>query len=489
MNTIFSKKIATSMLALSILASPVAVIPNIAQATDITPLEGAPKSFADLVDQIMPAVVNISTTQVVEGNQGSRNLTPFPFEEFFGDQFKMPQFDQEPREAQALGSGFIISADGYIVTNNHVIDGADEIRVIDQEGEEMVATLVGTDPQTDIALLKVEAKDLPFVSFGASDDARVGDWVVAIGNPFGFGGTVTKGIISARGRNIGSGPYDDFIQTDAPINRGNSGGPLFNMDGKVIGINTAIISPTGGSIGLGFAVPTSTVENVVAQLQADGKVKRGWLGVQIQEVSDELAESLGLDEAKGALVSGLIEGPAEDAGIEQGDVIIRFNGEEVNDSSTLPKLVAATEVGSKAKVVVVRDGKEKEITVKLDERKDDVLQSSRATGNGSDTEALLDSTGLTIQDLTEETRQRYGIATDVEGVLVSKVKPLSAASKAGIVPGTVIMEVNKHKVEHPSDAAEQYLGAKDQGRESVLMLVHQSGADRYLALPVTKDEE
>lgn len=485
MSKVFSKKLASSALALSILTTPLAVIPNVALGTDITPLENAPSSFADLVDQIMPAVVNISTTQVVEGNAQMRNFAPF--EEFFGEQFNFPQLNQDPREAQALGSGFIISDDGYIVTNNHVIDGADEIQVITQDGEEMVATLIGTDPQTDLALLKVEGKDLPFVSFGNSDDARVGDWVIAIGNPFGFGGTVTKGIISARGRNIGSGPYDDFIQTDAPINRGNSGGPLFNMAGEVIGINTAIISPTGGSIGLGFSVPTSTVKDVIKQLREDGTVKRGWLGVQIQEVSDDLAASLGLDEAKGALVSGLIEGPAENAGIEQGDVIIRFNGEEVKDSRMLPRMVAAAPVGSNAKVVVVRDGKEKEITVKLDERKEDISIASSTNKHGSN-EALLDSTGLTIQELTDDARQRYGVATNIEGVLVTKVKPLSAASKAGIVPGTVIVEMNKQKVASPDDAAELYLDAKEQGKESVLMLVHQAGSDRYLALPISQEK-
>ncbi|MFV0432323.1 MAG: DegQ family serine endoprotease [Alphaproteobacteria bacterium] len=485
MNIVFSKKVTSSVFALSLLASPVALMPSLAQGAEVSALENAPTSFADLVDQVMPAVVNISTTQVIEEDNRSRNISPF--EEFFGEQFNLPQFNQGPREAQALGSGFIISKDGYIVTNNHVIDGADEIKVITHDGKEMVAKVVGTDSQTDVALLKVDEKNLPFVSFGSSEDARVGDWVIAIGNPFGFGGTVTKGIISARGRNIGSGPYDDFIQVDAPINRGNSGGPLFNMQGQVIGVNTAIISPTGGSIGLGFSVPSSIVENIVKHLQTEGKVKRGWLGVQIQEVSKDLAKSLGLDEAKGALVSDLIEGPAEGAGIQQGDVIIKFNDKDVKDSKMLPRLVAATPVGTEAKIVVVRDGKEVELTVKLDERKEDVL--SRGSTASNNNEASLDSTGLSIQELDAEARQRYGIATDINGVLVSKVKPLSAASKAGLVPGSVIVEMNKKEMKNPNDVAEEYLKAKDDGRESVLMLVHQAGADRYLALPIAQDEE
>ncbi len=443
-------------------------------------------SFADLVEDVMPAVVNISTTQVIEGRSGSPELDLF--EEFFGERFNLPQQEQGPREAQALGSGFIISADGYIVTNNHVIEGADEITVITQDAKEMKAKLIGADPQTDIAVLKVEGSKLPYVNFGDSNNNRVGDWVIAIGNPFGFGGTVTKGIISARGRNIGSGPYDDYIQTDAPINRGNSGGPLFNLKGEVIGVNTAIISPTGGSIGIGFAVPTSTVEDIVKQLKENGSVKRAWLGVQIQEVDEALASSLGLKETKGALVADLIEGPAEAAGILQGDVIIKVNDIEVADSRELTRLVAASPVDEIAVITVIRDGKEKDIKVKLAERKDNITAKTSSTSK-DDSEALLDSTGLTIQELTDEARNRYGIARNIEGVLVTKVKPLSASSKAGIIPGTVILEMNKVAVKSPADAAEQYLIAKESGKDSVLTLVHQSGSGRYLALPITKDED
>ncbi len=473
-------------MALAISATPLAYADN-HKPSETSPMAMDMPSFADLVEDVMPAVVNISTTQIIEGR--SRSTPDFgPFEEFFGERFPFPPLEQGPREAQALGSGFMISADGYIVTNNHVIEGADEITVITQDAKEMKAKLIGTDPQTDIAVLKVEGKDLPFVKFGGSEDARVGDWVIAIGNPFGFGGTVTKGIISARGRDIGSSPYDDYIQTDAPINRGNSGGPLFNLKGEVIGVNTAIISPTGGSIGIGFAVPSLIVQDIVTQIQKDGSVKRAWLGVQIQGVDEALAQNLGLKEAKGALVADLIEGPAEAAGVKQGDVIIKVNGQDVADSRQLTRLIAASPVGETAVITVMRDGKELDIDVELTERKDNVGVRKSPSGK-DDNEALLDSTGLTIQELTDEARSRYGIARNIEGVLVTKVKPLSASSRAGIIPGTVIVEMNKVAVTTPADVAEQYLMAKEAGRDSVLTLVHQAGAGRYLALPIAKDEE
>ncbi len=483
----FKQTLIAGVAAMTVTIAPLTYAKNHSENTVSMTIASEMPSFADLVENVMPAVVNISTTQVIEGRQQSPNLDLF--EEFFGERFNLPQVDQGPREAQALGSGFIISADGYIVTNNHVIDGADEITVITQDSKEMKAKLIGTDPQTDLALLKVDGKDLPHVNFGDSNNSRVGDWVVAIGNPFGFGGTVTKGIISARGRNIGSGPYDDYIQTDAPINRGNSGGPLFNLKGEVIGVNTAIISPTGGSIGIGFAVPTSTVKDIVTQLQKDGSVKRAWLGVQIQEVDEALAQNLGLSEAKGALVADLIEGPAEEAGILQGDVIIKINGQEVADSRALTRLVAASPVDEVAIITVMRDGKEKDVKVKLAERKNDVAAKSSKTMGGDDNEAILDSTGLTIQELTDETRNRYGIARNIEGVLVTKVKPLSASSKAGIVPGTVILEMNKMAVKKPADVAEQYLIAKEEGKDSVLILVHQAGSGRYLALPIVNEKQ
>ncbi len=446
----------------------------------------APEGFADLVEEVMPAIVNISTRQVIE-NSGSARRGFDPFREFFGDSFPFPELDQSPREANALGSGFFISPDGYIITNNHVIDGADEITIINQTGDEYEAEVIGIDPQTDIALLKVNVKDHDYIEFGDNTKSRVGDWVVAIGNPFGFGGTVTAGIISASGRDINAGPYDDFIQIDASINRGNSGGPLFNLEGKVIGVNTAIISPNGGSIGIGFAVPSSTVEPIIEQLKEHGKVRRGWLGVQIQSVDEELSSALGLDDAKGALVSDLLEGPAEDAGVERGDVIIRFNGEEIKNSTELPRIVAKTKVGSKAKITVLRDGKELELNVILEERKDDVDNILRQT-KPSDEGAILNNTGLTVQELSDDIRQRYGIPKDISGVVVTKVEPLSPASKQQITPGTVLREVNNREVKAPADVAEQILIAQEKGRKSISAFVYQGGSNRYLALPIEAEE-
>ncbi len=447
----------------------------------------APDGFADLVEEVMPAIVNISTRQVIE-NSGSSRRGFDPFREFFGDSFPFPELDQSPREANALGSGFFISDDGYIITNNHVIDGADEITIINQDGDEYEAEVIGLDPQTDIALLKVDVNDHAYIEFGDNTKSRVGDWVVAIGNPFGFGGTVTAGIISASGRDINAGPYDDFIQIDASINRGNSGGPLFNLEGKVIGVNTAIISPNGGSIGIGFAVPSSTVEPVIEQLKEYGKVRRGWLGVQIQSVDEELSSALGLDGAKGALVSDLLEGPAEAAGVERGDVIIRFNGEEIKNSTELPRIVARAKVGSKAKLTVLRDGKEVELNVILEERKDDVDNVVSRQSKPSDEGAILNNTGLTVQELSDDIRQRYGIPKDISGVVVIKVEPLSPASRQQITPGTVLREVNNQEVKSPADVAEQILIAQEKDRKSISAFVYQAGSNRYLALPIEAEE-
>ncbi|MEL6481195.1 MAG: Do family serine endopeptidase, partial [Pseudomonadota bacterium] len=333
-----------------------------------TQAQARPGSFADLAERLSPAVVNISTAQKVEQAERGEQQVPegTPFEDLFRDFFERGR-PQGPRQVQSLGSGFVISAEGYVVTNNHVIEEADEITVNFADGSSLPAELVGTDPKTDIALLKIEpTQPLEFVKFGDSEASRVGDWVLAIGNPFGLGGSVSAGIISARDRNINAGPYDDFIQTDAAINRGNSGGPLFNLDGEVIGVNTAIISPTGGSIGIGFAVPSAIAENVVAQLQEFGQTKRGWLGVRIQTVNDELAEALGLDRPQGALVADVTsEGPAEEGGIEAGDVILKFDGKDISEMRDLPRIVAETAVGSTVRVVVFRKGKTQSVKVTL----------------------------------------------------------------------------------------------------------------------------
>ncbi|MEN8195899.1 MAG: Do family serine endopeptidase, partial [Pseudomonadota bacterium] len=335
---------------------------------------GAPDSFADLVETLQPAVVNVSTTQMMDGggNEGLEFEFPegSPFRDFF-DQFNRKRGEQEerPRRAQSLGSGFIIAAEGLVVTNNHVIEGADKITVTLVDDTTYDAELVGRDTKTDLALLKIQAdREFPFVSWGNSDKMRVGDWVIAIGNPLGLGGTVTAGIVSARQRDIRSGPYDDFLQTDAPINRGNSGGPLFDMNGNVIGINTAIYSQSGGSIGIGFAIPSNLADGVIDQLRNFGTTRRGWLGVQIQQVTDEIAESLGLKDARGALVAGVLDGsPAKAAKMKEGDVILKFDGRNVNESRKLPRIVADTAVGKAVKVVVWRAGDEITVTVTLGE--------------------------------------------------------------------------------------------------------------------------
>ena len=333
---------------------------------------GAPESFADLAEQISPAVVNITTSAMVASSAEDGPMVPegSPFEEFFKDFQERNGAPQEPRRSEALGSGFVISGDGYIVTNNHVIEGADEISIEFFSGEKLDAKLVGTDPKTDIALLKVQSdKPLPFVQFGNSDLMRVGDWVMAMGNPLGQGFSVSAGIVSARGREL-QGTYDDFIQTDAAINRGNSGGPLFNMDGQVIGVNTAILSPNGGSIGIGFSMASNVVSKVVDQLKEFGTTRRGWLGVKIQDVTADVGEAMGLDVAAGALVTDVPDGPAKDAGMQAGDVITSFDGKEIGSARDLTRIVADSTVGAEVPVVVLRDGKSTDLTVKLGRRED-----------------------------------------------------------------------------------------------------------------------
>ncbi|MEL6197673.1 MAG: DegQ family serine endoprotease, partial [Pseudomonadota bacterium] len=398
---------------------------------------------------------------------------------------------QGPREVQSLGSGFVISAEGYVVTNNHVIEEADEITVNFADGSSLPATLVGTDPQTDLALLKVEpAEPLAFVPFGDSEVSRVGDWVLAIGNPFGLGGSVSAGIISARNRDINAGPYDDFIQTDAAINRGNSGGPLFNMDGEVIGVNTAIISPTGGSIGIGFAVPAAIAANVVDQLQEFGTTKRGWLGVRIQQVNDELAEALGLDEAKGALVADVTaDGPAQDAGIEAGDVILKFNGTDIEEMRDLPRIVADTAVGSSVRVVVFRKGKTQNVKVTLGLLEQESAQPIPAAINPQPPVAPteLDTLGLTLGALTDDARNQFGIPADVTGVLITDVASEGPAGTEGLRPGQVIVEVGQEPVANAADVERMVEQIREEGKKAVLLLVHAGGDLRFVPLSLEEN--
>ena len=461
----------------------------------IAEARGAPDSFADLAEKLSPAVVNISTTQVVSGGEGESEVPMpqfppgSPFEEFFKDFLeRQGRGNAEPRKVTSLGSGFIIDPSGVIVTNNHVIQGAEEITVTLADGTQMPAELRGHDEKTDVAVLVVKpSKPLPYVNFGDSDAIRVGDWVLAIGNPFGLGGSVTAGIVSARNRDINAGPYDDFIQTDAAINRGNSGGPLFNMDGEVIGINTAIYSPSGGSVGIGFSVPSALAKQVVAQLREFGETRRGWLGVRIQTVSDEIAESLSLDKARGALVAGVDEkGPAAEAGIVAGDVILTFDGKPVADMRSLPRVVAETKIGATVDVVIWRDGKEKTVGVKvgqLDEKTADAGGTSDRGGSPGKAQVVL---GMSLAPLGNEQRERYSLPEDVSGVVVTEVAGSSQAADKGIRPGDVIVEVAQSKVETPAQVAEKIKAEKADGKKSVLFLISRDGELSFIALRVDK---
>ncbi len=448
-----------------------------------------PSSFADLAEKLLPAVVNISTSQTIRGRAGPElpQLPPgSPFEEFFKEFFDRNQPQQRERKATSLGSGFIIDAAGYVVTNNHVIQDAEEIAVILQDDTRLEAELVGHDPKTDLAVLRVKSdKPLPTLEWGDSDTMRVGDWVLAIGNPFGLGGTVTAGIISARSRDINTGPYDDFLQTDASINRGNSGGPMFNLDGQVVGINTAIYSPSGGSIGIGFAIPSSMAKPVVKQLIESGTVRRGWLGVNIQTVTDEIAETLGLDEAKGALVASVIkDGPAEAAKIEPGDVIIEFDGKSVTEMRRLPRIVAETEVNSTVDVVVWRDNKKISVKVTVGELSADEEQMASLapdqSSNGS--ERNIKALGLTLAVITDALREKFGLADDAKGVVVTEVVEGGPASEKGIRPGDVIVEVSQEDAETPSQVADLVESARQSGRKSVLLLIEGQGRLRFEAV-------
>jgi len=464
----------------------------------------APESFADLAAKLLPAVVNVSTTQAVQQRQQSGpempNFPPgSPFEQFFRDFFNRNRppgnrGENTPRgperRAQSLGSGFVIDPEGLIVTNNHVIDGADEINITLQDNTTLKASVVGRDESTDLALLRVKPeKPLPFVEFGESDFARVGDWVVAIGNPFGLGGTVTAGIVSARGRDINSGPYDDFIQTDAAINRGNSGGPLFNMEGKVVGINTAIYSPSGGSIGIGFAIPAKLASSVVNQLRNYGQARRGWLGVRIQQVTPEIAESLGLKEPTGAMIAGVNDGgPADKAKIRNGDIVLKFNGQDVKNMSALPRIVADTEVGKQVPVVVWRDGKEVTVTATLGERPSDQQLASDRSGPSGDAVKPLELAGLgmKVAPLTPEARDKNRLGPDAKGVLVMEVASDGPAAEKGVKVGDVIVEVQQNEVGTPADVQRRVEAARKQDRKFVLMLIQNADGTRYVPLSLAQ---
>ena len=454
-----------------------------------------PDSVADVAEGLQDAVVNISTTQTLKGSAESTPNGPgpkgSPFEEFFDDFFDDEDKEGLPRKVSSLGSGFVIDPSGLIVTNNHVIEGADEIFINFTDGTKLKVTkILGHDPKTDLALLKVEPKKpLKAITFGDSSKMRVGDWVLAIGNPFGLGGSVTVGVISATKRDINAGPYDDFLQTDAAINRGNSGGPLFNMDGQVIGVNTAIISPTGGSIGIGFAVPSNSAVQVVDQLKQYGETRRGWLGVHVQNVTEEIAASLGLPEPKGALVAKVSpDSPAATAGIQPSDVILTFDGEPIENMRGLPRAVAATAIGKAVAVQLLRKGQTMDVTVTVgrlpeDEEAEDATKDEEEPAPESEREDLL---GLSIAPLTEELRNQYGIGKSIEGVVITEVKPNSPAAQKDVKPGDVIVEVTQEKVKQPQDVKSRLLAVKKAGRRSVLLLLSDSkGELRFVAVPTS----
>ena len=465
--------------------------------------KGGTESLADLAASVVDAVVNISASQVVEQKQAGAapTLPPgTPFDDLFEDFFKRqlqgrngkdgaaPPDTPHTRRSSSLGSGFIVDPSGIIITNNHVIEGANEIVVILTDGRRLKAEVVGKDAKVDVAVLKVTSdQPLKSVPFGDSDKMRVGDAVMAVGNPFGLGGTVTAGIVSARNRNIDSGPYDNFIQTDASINKGNSGGPLFDMAGEVIGINTAILSPTGGSIGIGFATPSDTVMPVIDQLRQFHETRRGWLGVRIQSVDDGIAESLGLGAPRGALIAGVDDkGPAKPAGLKAGDIILSFDGKAVKESRDLPGIVAATSVGKAVPVVVFRDKQSTTVTVTLGRLEDtEKVAVANAKPDAPVATPAETALGMSLSMLSDELRKKFDVKDTVKGVVVTAVAPDSPAAGKGIKAGEVVAEINQEQVTAPADVALKIKALKDGGKKTVLLLVSNGQGDvRFVAIAV-----
>ena len=456
-----------------------------------------PESFADLAARLLPSVVNISTTQTVRPDGGNRPEIPrfapgSPFERFFREFFERQQQNPSPQQrVTSLGSGFVIDASGVIVTNNHVISEADKIAIVLSDKSRLEAKVIGRDAKTDIALLRIDPGDrkLAALSLGDSDGTRVGDWVIAIGNPFGLGGTVTAGIVSARQRDINAGPYDDFIQTDASINRGNSGGPMFNLAGEVIGINTAIFSPTGGSVGIGFAIPSNLAAPIIDQLLKYGRARRGYLGVRIQTVTDEIAQGLDLPSASGALVTSLAEdGPAATAKVEVGDVILTFDGKHISEMRSLPRIVAETAVGRKVSLEVWRRGAKKTLEVTLGEFPEEDRQVAARTPAEKPRETAVATLGLDLAPITPETRERFNLAENAEGVVVVDVKSGSPAAEKQIRPGDIIRKIGPRQadVSDPSQVAEAVESARKADRKTLLVLVERERNQRFVALSIAE---
>ncbi|WP_119168745.1 DegQ family serine endoprotease [Algihabitans albus] len=465
-------------------ALPAALAGALLLAGTAAQARSAPESFAPLVKQVSPSVVFVATER--QGNAEAQRL-PFPegspFEEFF-ERFGNPNAPegQQPRPQRGVGSGFIIDDEGFIVTNHHVVEGADEIEITLEDGDIYQAELIGTDPQTDLAVLKIEPRgDLAVLDFGDSDAVEVGDWVMAVGNPFGLGGSVTAGIVSARSRNINAGPYDDFIQTDAAINRGNSGGPMFNLDGEVIGINTAIFSPSGGSIGIGFAIPSNLARPIIAQLQEGGTVERGWLGVMVQQVTPELAEAVGLDGPRGALVANVVPGgPADAAGLEQGDVIVSFADSEIEEMRDLPRIVAGTEIGQGVDVQIWRNGAEERFQVEIGRLQPEQAALEPEPQDTPDASAS-ESLGADLVALDPEMRQRFDLPGDAQGVVIVEVQGDGPAAEAGLRPGDVIRRVDGEQIETPGQVSDA-LSEAASGQRSALILVERDGNPLFVGV-------
>jgi serine protease Do len=465
--------------------------------------KSGPAGFADIAERLVPAVVNISTSQTITADDIPEFDLQFPpgspFEEFFKEfmekQGRLSDGKQRKRKATSLGSGFIIDATGYVVTNYHVVQDADQITVILQDNTNLPAKVIGRDRKTDLALLKVDSKKpLTAVSWGDSDKIRVGDWIIAIGNPFGLGGTVTAGIISARARDINSGPYDDYLQTDASINRGNSGGPMFDMNGEVIGVNTAIFSPSGGSIGIGFAIPANMARNVIEQLKTTGHVRRGWLGVRIQTVTQEIADSLGIGKARGALVSSVTpDSPASRANLEPGDVIVSFDGKDVTEMHTLPRLVAESPVDKTVPLTIIRKGKEMALNVKvaelaLSEETPEAKDEKKETKRPEIDSVKIGALGVSVAPVTDYLRKRFDLDKDSKGLVVIAAPAESLAGENGVQTADVIAEANQKAMTTAKELID-VINRSKKDRKPLLLLVDRKGDMRFVAISFNKDEE
>ncbi|SDQ89488.1 Do family serine endopeptidase [Pseudovibrio sp. Tun.PSC04-5.I4] len=477
------------------MAAPLVLAPITAQAEPVRVNAPAMPSFVALVEAVQPTVVSVRVRSEIKEEDRLSGVPPMfrdmpkdhPLQKFFRE-YGRPGGDAPQKKAprkrydQSQGSGFFISDDGFVVTNEHVVEGGTEFTIVTSEGDELDATLVGSDKRSDLALLKVEGKEkFEYVAF-AEDTPSVGEWVVAVGNPFGLGGTVTAGIVSARGRDIGAGIYDDFLQIDASVNRGNSGGPAFNVKGEVVGVNSAIVSPSGGNVGIAFAIPAATAKKIISDLKEDGAVTRGWLGVQIQPVTKDIAESLGLENENGTLVAETQEGtPAEKAGFTAGDIILKVDGKEVNGPRELAKVIAGYEPDTDVEITYWRDGDIKTATVTLGTIPDEKKKAS-VTKNKDANTALVDSLGLELA-----TAEQAGV--DEEGVVVTKVAPDGPAADKGLAPGAIITEVAGVTVKTPTDVAEQVEKAREQGRKAVLLRVTRGENTLFVAIPLEGNED